>query len=183
VLSIPIRGQAQAVAGGSLSASSGVGEERVLKVAKIRDGTVIDHITAGYALTVLKILRITGQEGFTVSVAMNVPSQKLGRKDVVKIEGRELSPEEVDKIALVAPKATINIIRDYEVVQKHRVKLPKVIRNIVRCVNPACITNSREPVEPRFYVISEEPLRLKCHYCGRIMERSDVLACLLEGLK
>ncbi len=157
--------------------------ERVLKVAKIKEGTVIDHITAGYALTVLKILRITGQEGFIVSVAMNVPSGKLGRKDVVKIEGRELSPEEVDRIALVAPRATINIIRNYEVVEKRRVKLPKVIKNIVKCVNPACITNSREPVEPKFYVVSEEPLRLKCHYCGRIMERSDVLACLLGGLR
>ena len=153
-------------------------EERMLKVAKIREGTVIDHITAGYALIVLKILGITGREGHIVSVAMNVPSEKLGKKDIVKIEGRELSREEVDRIALVAPRATINIIRNYQVVEKHRVELPKVIRNIVRCLNPACITNSREPVEPMFYVMSEEPLRLKCHYCGRIMERSDVLASL-----
>ena len=151
-----------------------------LRVAKIREGTVIDHITAGYALIVLKILGITGREGFVVSVAMNVPSKKLGRKDVVKIEGRELSPEEVNKIALVAPRATINIIRDYEVVEKHRVRLPRTIRNIVRCVNPACITNAREPVEPIFYVVSEEPLRLKCHYCGRIMEQHDVLAFLTK---
>ncbi len=153
-------------------------EAPTLRVAKIREGTVIDHITAGCALIVLRILGITGREGQIVSVAMNVPSKKLGKKDVVKIEGRELSPEEVDRIALIAPRATINIIRDYKVVQKHRVKLPKVIRNIIRCLNPACITNSREPVEPTFYVISEEPLRLKCHYCGRIMERSDVLASL-----
>jgi len=151
-----------------------------LRVTKIREGTVIDHITAGYALIVLRILGITGREGFVVSVAMNVPSQKLGRKDIVKIEGRELSPEEVDRIALVAPKATINIIRDYEVVRKHRVRLPKIIRNIIKCMNPACITNSREPVEPTFYVISEEPLKLRCHYCGRIMEQADVLASLFE---
>jgi len=149
-------------------------------VAKIKEGTVIDHITAGRALMVLRILGITGREGFVVSVVMNVPSKKMGRKDIVKIEGRELSPEEVNKIALVAPRATINIIRDYEVVEKHRVELPKTIRNIVRCVNPACITNAREPIEPLFYVVSEEPLRLKCHYCGRVMEQQDVFACLYE---
>ncbi len=156
-------------------------ERPTLRVAKIREGTVIDHITAGNALLVLRILGITGREGFIVSVAMNVPSGKLGKKDIVKIEGRELSQEEVDKIALIAPRATINIIRDYKVVQKYRVRLPKVIKNIIRCRNPACITNEREPVEPKFYVISEDPLRLKCHYCGRIMERSDVLACLYKG--
>lgn len=151
-----------------------------LRVAKIKDGTVIDHITAGRALLVLKILGITGREGFIVTVAMNVPSKKMGKKDIVKIEGRVLSPDEVNKIALVAPRATINIIRDYEVVEKRRVKLPRTIRNIVRCVNPACITNDREPIEPVFYVVSEEPLRLKCHYCGRIMEQHDILACLFS---
>ena len=156
-------------------------ERPTLRVAKIREGTVIDHISAGNALVVLRILGITGREGFIVSVAMNVPSKKLGRKDIVKIEGRELSREEVDKIALIAPRATINIIRDYKVVRKHRVRLPKVIKNIVRCINPACITNEREPVEPKFYVVSEEPLRLKCHYCGRIMEWPDILASLYEG--
>ena len=156
-------------------------ERPTLRVAKIRKGTVIDHISAGNALVVLRILGITGREGFIVSVAMNVPSKKLGRKDIVKIEGRELSREEVDKIALIAPRATINIIRDYKVVRKHRVRLPKVIKNIVRCINPACITNEREPVEPKFYVVSEEPLRLKCHYCGRIMEWPDILASLYEG--
>jgi len=156
----------------------GEAEEQMLRVAKIREGTVIDHITAGYALIVLRILGITGREGHIVSVVMNVPSKKLGKKDIVKIEGRELSREEVDRIALVAPRATINIIRNYQVVEKHRVRLPDVIRNIIKCLNPACITNSREPVEPVFYVMSEEPLKLRCHYCGRIMERQDVLASL-----
>ncbi|RLI09293.1 aspartate carbamoyltransferase regulatory subunit [Candidatus Bathyarchaeota archaeon] len=155
-------------------------EEVTLRVAKIREGTVIDHISAGRALIVLRILGITGREGFIVSVAMNVPSKKLGKKDIVKIEGRELSREEVDKIALVAPRATINIIRDYRVIEKHRVKLPKVIKNIIRCMNPACITNEREPVEPKFYVVSEEPVRLRCHYCGRIMEWPDILASLYK---
>ncbi|HDO41859.1 MAG TPA: aspartate carbamoyltransferase regulatory subunit, partial [Candidatus Bathyarchaeota archaeon] len=90
-------------------------------------------------------------------------------------EGRELKAEEVDKIALIAPNATINIIRDYKVVEKKRVQLPKVIKNIVRCANPACISNSNEPIQPIFYVESQEPLYLKCHYCGYLMERDEIL--------
>jgi aspartate carbamoyltransferase regulatory subunit len=99
------------------------GVEEELYVKKIRDGTVIDHVSAGLALDVLKILNITGRDGRVVSIAMNVPSRKYGRKDIIKVEGRELKPEEVDKIALIAPKSTINIIRGYRVHEKKRVKL------------------------------------------------------------
>jgi len=150
-------------------------EETILRVSKIKDGTVIDHITSGHALDVVKILGITGKSGNIVTIAMNVPSKRMGKKDIVKIEGRELKAEEVDKIALIAPNATINIIRDYKVVEKKRVQLPKVIKNIVRCANPACISNSNEPVQPTFYVESQEPLYLKCHYCGYLMEREEIL--------
>jgi len=148
---------------------------KTLRVSKIKNGTVIDHITGGHALDVIKILGITGRVDGVVTVAINVPSKKLGTKDMVKIEGRELKSEEVDKIALLAPHATINIIRNYKVVEKQRVKLPNIIRGIVKCANPACISNSKEPVQPTFYVESEEPLRLRCHYCGYIMEKQDVL--------
>lgn len=149
--------------------------KRTLRVSKIKDGTVIDHITGGHALDVIKILGITGRIGGIVTVAMNVPSKKLKLKDIVKVEGRRLVSDEVDKIALVAPHATINIIRNYRVVEKQRVKLPKVIRGIVKCANPACISNSDEPVLSTFYVEREEPLLLKCHYCGYVMEKQDVL--------
>lgn len=146
-----------------------------LYVRKIERGTVIDHITAGHAFSVLKILGINGRGGHVVTVAMNVPSRKHGRKDIVKVESRELKPDEVDKIALIAPKATINIIRDFEVVEKKKVELPREIRNIVRCSNPSCVSNAKEPVEPSFAVESVEPLRLRCHYCNRVMERGDIL--------
>jgi aspartate carbamoyltransferase regulatory subunit len=106
---------------------------------------------------------------------MHVPSKQLKTKDIVKIEGRELKPQEVHKIALLAPHATINIIRDYKVVKKQEVELPKVIEDIIKCANPACISNSNEPVQGRFYVDSGEPLLLKCHYCGYIIEKKDVL--------
>jgi len=148
---------------------------KTLRVSKIKEGTVIDHITGGHALDVIKILGIKGRAEGVVTVAMNVPSKRHGTKDVVKVEGRELNPKEVDKIALLAPHATINIIRDYKAAEKKRVKLPKVIRGIVKCANPACISNSSEPVQPTFYVEKEDPLRLRCHYCSYIMEKQDVL--------
>ena len=148
---------------------------KTLRVSKIKEGTVIDHITSGHALDVIKILGITGRAEGAVTVAMNVPSKRLGMKDIVKVEGRELNSKEVDKIALLAPHATINIIRNYKVAEKERVKLPKVIRGMLKCANPACISNSSEPVQPTFYVENEDPLRLRCHYCGYIMEKQDVL--------
>jgi aspartate carbamoyltransferase regulatory subunit len=149
--------------------------EKELHVSKIKKGTVIDHITGGHALDVARILGITGREKKVITIAINVPSKLSKRKDIVKIEGRELNPQEVHKIALLAPHATINIIRDFKVVEKQRVKLPKVIDDIIECANPACISNSNEPVHAKFYVEGDDPLLLKCHYCGYIMEKKDVL--------
>ena len=148
--------------------------ETTLRVSKIKDGTVIDHITVGHALDVIKILGITGHVNGIVTVGMNVPSKTLGLKDMVKIEGRELKSEEVDKIALLAPHASINIIRNYKVIDKQLVRLPNIIREAVKCANPACISNSKEPVKSTFYVDNKEPLRLRCHYCGYIMEKQDI---------
>ena len=146
-----------------------------LYVKKIEDGSVIDHITSGFALDVLKILGIDGKDGEVVSVAMNVESKRQQHKDIVKIQNRELKPSEVDKIALIDPNATINIIRNYGVASKKVVQLPPSIKGILKCDNPSCISNSREPVEPQFGVDHKEPIRLRCHYCGHIMEREDVL--------
>jgi aspartate carbamoyltransferase regulatory subunit len=137
-----------------------------LKIPRIKNGTVIDHITAGNAVKVLQILSIPKTSSSVVSVAINVKS-KMGKKDIVKVENRELHPSEVDKIALVAPRATINIIRDYEVAKKHRVKLGNEVVGIVKCSNPTCISNSNEPVKSRFIIINHEPLRIKCYYCER----------------
>jgi len=146
-----------------------------LRVSKIKDGTVIDHINSGHALDVARILGIMGRRAGVITIAMNVPSKRLGHKDMVKVEGRFLASSEVDKIALLAPHATINIIKDYKVVEKQRVKLPDSIKGIVKCGNPACVSNSNEPVQAKFYVSKQEPLRLKCHYCGHIMEKEDIL--------
>lgn len=145
--------------------------KKELKVVPIKNGTVIDHIAAGQALNVLKILGIHATTGAVLSVVMNVRSKQMGRKDIVKVEDRELNPVEVDKIALIAPRATINIIRDSEVVAKHHVFLPTTIEGIIRCANPNCISNAdREPVVSRFTTAGESPLRFRCFYCERMIE-------------
>lgn len=146
-----------------------------LYVRKIKDGTVIDHITSGYSLDVLKILGIDGKDGEAVTAAMNVKSKMQTLKDIVKIQNRELKPAEVDKIALIAPNATINIIRNYGVSSKKLVQLPSLIKGIIKCDNSSCISNSREPVDPQFGVDQREPVRLSCYYCGHVMEREDIL--------
>ena len=141
--------------------------KKELKVPLIKNGTVIDHITAGNAVMVLHILGIAKNSSSIVSVAMNVTS-KYGKKDIVKVENRELDPKEVNKIALISPKATINIIRDYEVAKKYKVKLPDEIIGLVTCSNPTCVSNVKnEPVESRFKIISKDPARIKCYYCER----------------
>jgi aspartate carbamoyltransferase regulatory subunit len=149
--------------------------ETELRVNKIKDGTVIDHIRGGYALDVVKILGITGKENRVMTIAVNVPSKRIRVKDIVKIEGKALSTQEVNRIALVAPHASINFIHDYTVVDKREVKLPQLIEGIVKCGNPCCISNAEEPVTPKFYVKQQEPLILKCHYCGVTLEQADVL--------
>ncbi|MCQ6961851.1 aspartate carbamoyltransferase regulatory subunit [Methanolobus chelungpuianus] len=141
-------------------------EEQELRVKRIENGTVIDHINAGQALNVLKILGIPDSSQGVVSVLLNSPG-KFGIKDVVKIENRELNVREVDKIALIAPNATINIIRNFNVSQKKKVHIPTFVEGVVRCVNPNCISNSNEPVTSKFDVSVEESLRLRCTYCGR----------------
>ena len=150
---------------------------RDLKVTPIKNGTVIDHIPAGMALNVLRVLGISGGVSSTVSVLIHVPSKRRGWKDIVKVEDRELNPKELNTIALIAPNATINIIRNYNVAEKHAVVLPERAVGILRCANPNCITNSREPVESTFLVGSKAPLRLRCQYCERVLP--DIAANLL----
>jgi aspartate carbamoyltransferase regulatory subunit len=136
-----------------------------LKVKPIKNGTVIDHIAGGQAFNVLKILGIYGTTDATVSVIMNVESAKQGKKDIVKVEDRELKEEEVNRIALIAPDATINIIRDYKVVEKHIVDLPDQVIGVIRCQNPSCISNTSEPIMSKMLITVKNPVVLRCVYC------------------
>ncbi|MHA1130867.1 MAG: aspartate carbamoyltransferase regulatory subunit [Candidatus Helarchaeota archaeon] len=149
--------------------------EKSLRVRKIKHGTVIDHISPGNALNVLKIVGITGKEGIIISIAMNVKSGHNKLKDVVKIENKELAPQEINRIALISPNATINIIRDYEVIQKFKVTLEETLKGVIQCINPNCITNGNEPVVSLFKVEQRDPLSLRCQYCDRIMSYEDII--------
>ncbi|MBD3158629.1 MAG: aspartate carbamoyltransferase regulatory subunit [Candidatus Lokiarchaeota archaeon] len=152
-----------------------------IRIVKIAAGTVIDHIAAGHALDVLNILGITGEEDNIMTLAMNITSSRIGRKDIVKLEDRILEDEEVAKIALVAPDATINVIENEEVVKKTRVQLPDRITNVVECPNARCITNKeREPIEPKYQVLSRCPTQLKCLYCWTLIEESDIISQFTE---
>ncbi|ARS91381.1 aspartate carbamoyltransferase regulatory subunit [Natrarchaeobaculum aegyptiacum] len=150
-------------------------DDHELRVSKIRDGTVIDHVRGGQALNVLAIVGIDGSEGEEVSVGMNVPSDRLARKDIVKVEGRELSQDEVDVLSLIAPDATINIVREFEVEEKHRVEPPETVEGVLSCPNPGCITTGDEPVDSRFEVLEDG---VRCDFCGTIVREG--IADLIE---
>ena len=150
-----------------------------LRIQKIKAGTVIDHITAGYALAVMQILGITGREGDVISIGMNVQSKRMKKKDIIKIERRELTTEEINRIAMIAPQATINIIRDYKIHQKTRITIPDEIVGIVQCQNPSCITNNERGIHSNFKVVDRTPVTLRCMYCKRITAHEHIVEQLL----
>lgn len=146
-----------------------------IRVRKIENGTVVDHIKAGQALNVLKILRILQEfPNATLTVATNVPSKQVGLKDILKVEGKQLKPAELDKISLVSPDATVNYIKDFQVKKKMNVSLPKTLDGVLKCHNTNCITNY-ENVTTRFNVIGKEPITLRCHFCERVMGEEEII--------
>lgn len=146
-----------------------------LKIEMIKNGTAIDHIKHGKATEVLKILGIDENFQGVIAIAINVPSKIHGKKDIVKVENRDLNGNEVNKIAIISPNATINKIREYKVVEKYNVELPNEIVGIIKCPNPSCVTNkSREPIISKFLVKNREPLILFCKYCEREVKEKDL---------
>ncbi len=150
--------------------------DTTLKISKIKDGTVIDHVPSGKGIRVLSILGIDENVENTVSVGMHVPSRKSDFKDVIKIENRFLDRNEIDMIALAAPNATISIIRNYEISEKFNVELPEKLIGVVKCKNQNCITNTREPVKTEFEIVSKHPLIIRCSYCQRTMNEKDIFS-------
>ncbi len=145
-------------------------QESELIVRRIKEGTVIDHIDEGKGLQVLSALGIEGEDGSLITIALNVPSGKYRKKDIIKVENKFLHDDDTNKLAVIAPNATVNIIKNYKLVEKRRVSLPNEIDRIFRCSNPECITNSTEHIESVMDVIDKTSLVLKCRYCGRILD-------------
>lgn len=150
------------------------------RIVPIENGTTIDHIAPWQASNILKILGIKAGADVTAIIAVNVPSSKLNRKDIVMIEERELKKKETDIIALIAPNATINLIRNSEVAEKNKVELPEEIEGLIKCQNPTCISNvSKEPICFKFIVDRKNPLRIRCFYCERVIEEPDIPAAII----
>ncbi len=145
-------------------------EQSELLVRRIKEGTVIDHIDEGKGLQVLNALRIDGKDGSLITIALNVPSGKFKKKDIIKVENKFLKDDDTNKLAVIVPNATINIIKNYKLVEKRRVSLPNEVDRIFRCSNPDCITNSTEHIESIMDVIDKEGRVLKCRYCSRVLD-------------
>lgn len=145
---------------------------KTLNISAIKEGTVIDHISAANTFKVAEILSLKGS-GNVVTVGMNLESKKLGKKGVIKIGDRFLTKQEVDKIALIAPEANINIIKNFGVTKKFSVEIPETISGMIKCANPNCITNI-ERAKTKFAVLNKNPLRIKCHYCERVVGKENV---------
>jgi aspartate carbamoyltransferase regulatory subunit len=143
-----------------------------LKVSAIENGTVIDHIPASAMFQVIRILKLETFENM-VLFATNLESKKFGTKGIVKVSNKFFRPEDLNKISLVAPNASIIEIRDFEVVSKKVVEIPGQVNGIVRCFNPNCITNI-EMLPARFDVVDKEDIRLKCHYCEKITTKKKM---------
>ncbi|MBS3736294.1 MAG: aspartate carbamoyltransferase regulatory subunit [Candidatus Bipolaricaulota bacterium] len=156
-------------------------DKQKMKITRIENGTVIDHINPGSALKVFGILGLDEDEESSITIAIRVNSGKMSEKDLLKIEDKFLTPKESAMIALISPRATINIIRSFEVDEKHPVELPEKLTGIFDCDNPNCITNQdREPVEPQFEVAEKEELSVRCLYCDNLMDEGQVTHQLIQ---
>ncbi len=145
--------------------------KKELAVAALRNGTVIDHIPSSVLFKAVKILGIEKLQTH-VTIGNNLDSERLGTKGIIKVADVYFPEATLNRIALIAPSAKVNIIRDFEVVEKHTVELPDTIVGIVKCGNPKCITNN-EPMKTRFEVVNREDGIIRCHYCGHGVSSKD----------
>lgn len=135
------------------------------QVAAIKNGTVIDHIPAEKTYQVVNLLQLETLDT-PVTIGYNYPSNKIGRKGIIKVSDKFFTDEEISRLSVVAQNVVLNIIHDYEVVEKKTVKTPDELRGIVKCNNPKCITNN-EPMNTVFHVVNKEKGIIECHYCDK----------------
>jgi aspartate carbamoyltransferase regulatory subunit len=147
-------------------------QRKELKVSAIENGTVIDHIPAHNLFQVVRILNLEKYES-QILIGMNLDSQKYGQKGILKLSNKFFKSDEINKIALVAPTATMIVIRDFQIVEKRNVEIPDEVVKIVKCFNPNCISN-HEKIITRFNVIDKADLRLQCHYCEKITAKDNM---------
>lgn len=143
-----------------------------LLVAALENGTVIDHIPSNKLFEVVNVLHLE-QMKTSITVGYNLRSKKMGHKSIIKIAGKFFSDEELNQLSVISPNVTLCIIKDYEIVEKKEVKMPDVLKGIVRCANPKCISNN-EPMRTHFHVIDKGKGILQCHYCNKEVDLDNV---------
>lgn len=146
--------------------------KKELQVAAIENGTVIDHIPSEKTYEVARLLHLSDIDVPTL-IGYNLPSKRLGRKGIIKITNKYFTDEEISRLSVIAPNVVLNIIKDYEVVEKKMVVTPNELHGIIKCNNPKCITNN-EPMETFFTVIDKEKGIVKCHYCDKEQDINNV---------
>ena len=146
--------------------------KKELIVPAIENGTVIDHIPTD---VVYQVIRLLGLERYNDEVLIGnyLHSNKFGRKGIVKIKNKFFDKDEINKIALVAPLASIITIRNYNIVEKIKAEIPDHIDHIIKCMNPKCITNF-EQIDTKFDVVDKENLKLRCHYCEKFTTKETI---------
>ena len=147
--------------------------KKELIVSALQNGTVIDHIPADALFKVINVLKLDRLNGEMITFGTNLDSKQYGKKSIIKISDKFFEDTDINKIALFAPNAVLNVIKDYEVVEKHMVQMPSMIMGIVKCQNPVCVTNN-EAVRPRFDVLQQSPTVLRCVYCEKVTEGEDL---------
>lgn len=146
---------------------------KTLSVAAIKNGTVIDHIPAGQALSIIRLLQIDANKN-RATIGLHLPSKRLSSKDLIKIENRFLSEMEANEVTVFAPAATINIIENFEVTKKISTRLPEILNNVFICPNPSCITHT-EPVSSCFFIEEQgKHVKLICKYCEKQFDRDKI---------
>ena len=153
-------------------------DKKELQVAALENGTVIDHIPSDKLFTVVSLLDLPHMDtnitiGKYFEIGFILKSKKLGTKGIIKIADKFFCDDEINRIAVVAPNVKLNIIRNYEVVEKKQVVMPDELKGIVKCNNPKCITNN-EPMQTWFHVTDKEKGLLKCHYCEKEQQKDNI---------
>lgn len=148
-------------------------KKKELQVAALENGTALDHIPPSQLFKVASLLQLEKMEN-TITIGNNLQSRKDGCKGMIKISDKFFEEDEINRIALIAPKAILNVIRDYEVIEKKTVTLPDELIGLVKCNNPKCITNN-EPMATRFEVIDRDKCTIRCRYCERKINKEDVI--------
>ena len=147
--------------------------EKQLKVSANKNGTVLDHIPADQLFKVIDILGLS-RSGNQITFGTNLESKLLGKKAIIKISDKFFKDDDINRIALIAPQAKINIIHDFEVVEKKVLSIPASIEGIAKCMNPACVTNHQN-ILTRFTTITDSPdVKLLCRYCEKITDLKNL---------